>query len=434
MNSSREWGDNLEQASVKADPELRRRLLRGTLLLLATVIVAASVWAGWRAARRRCEPLLEQARILVKQALDKPSEWNNESRTAEALLREYLARRGPNEDVAELLLCATLTLRGSCEVDEPIGLQMEIEQLLNKIKPSACTTEDLLTAIHVFIHSGKVAQADWLLGAALKSSEGSEHRRDVLRLAADLRYDLGMEEEVLEHCTELAEIDPSDPEPWRLMAMVHEDAGYDERLIESLRKVIELAPDDAGEDRLKLINSLITVGDRAQARAQLDVLQARAPDLLAANPVTKAKLLLLEGKTREATAIIDRMLAENPQAIEALLLRGQLLLSQNELDEAAHIMERLLGIDPMNFQAHYVLGQTYARRGERERAQEHLAMHRRILDTRVRIHSLERRAGRNPRDTEARLELVRLYEELGMTDHANFWRRASASSGHGGES
>jgi hypothetical protein len=51
-------------------------------------------------------------------------------------------------------------------------------------------------------------------------------------------------------------------------------------------------------------------------------------------------------------------------------------------------------------------------------------MHRKILDTRVQIHALERRAGRNPNDDEARSELIRLYELLGMNQQAQFWRRA----------
>jgi thioredoxin-like negative regulator of GroEL len=90
------------------------------------------------------------------------------------------------------------------------------------------------------------------------------------------------------------------------------------------------------------------------------------------------------------------------------------------------IIQRLLELDPMNFQAHYVLGQICARQGQRERAEQHLAMHRKILDTRVQIHALERRAGRNPNDDEARSELIRLYELLGMNQQAQFWRRAGA--------
>lgn len=114
---------------------------------------------------------------------------------------------------------------------------------------------------------------------------------------------------------------------------------------------------------------------------------------------------------------------------EAMLLLGKLRLSKNRLDEVVILLARLLEIEPMMFQTHYVLGQARARQDDKERAGYHLQRHREILDTRVKIHSLERRAGRNPRDAEVRRELVRLYTELGMSKHADFWRRAADAIG-----
>ena len=93
------------------------------------------------------------------------------------------------------------------------------------------------------------------------------------------------------------------------------------------------------------------------------------------------------------------------------------------------VLEHCQEIGPMMFQSHYVLGQARARQGDKERAGYHLQRHREILDTRVKIHSLERRAGRNPRDAEVRRELVRLYTELDMSKHADFWRRAADAIG-----
>jgi tetratricopeptide (TPR) repeat protein len=208
--------------------------------------------------------------------------------------------------------------------------------------------------------------------------------------------------------------------------MVNEDAGYAEALIEALKKVIQLDPGETSEDRLKLVDNLVAIGDLAQARQHIAVLEKQAPDLLARHPLTSARMMLLEGNVQEAERIVQEALQQDPDSSEALLIRSQQLLSQNEISGAVEILERLLEIEPMSYQAHYRLGQAYARQGQRERAQQHLAMHQRILDLRVRIHSLERRAGRNPRDTEARSELIRSYEALGMTAQANFWRRAAA--------
>ncbi len=424
MNWSKGWGDNPERALPRDDPEFRHRLGRILILALLAVGVTLALVASGRLLPDPGQPLLNQARAVLQSVANDPANSLAELRQAESLLREYLRGRAPHDDAARLLLCATLTLRGVYDHDQRIGDATEIEKLLHQIRPSACSLEDLLTAIDVFIHCGKPAQADWLTDPALFKSQGTAEHVRVLWLAVRLRYDLGREQEVLELCQQLAEIDPRDPEPWRWMAMVYEDGGYDESLVEALQNVLQRDGTGAVEDRRKLVNTLITLGERGPAREQFNLLQTQLPDLKERHPLTYARLLMLEGDTTRATEILEQILDEDPEATTAMLVRSRLLLSQNRLPEAETLLRRLLELDPMNFHAHYVLGQVCARQGERDQAEHHLALHQTILDTRVRIHTLERRAGRNPHDSEARAELIHLYELLGMTAHADFWRRA----------
>jgi tetratricopeptide (TPR) repeat protein len=400
--------------------------------LLGLAVLTIAVLACWYLARRRCEPLLVEARGWLRAAVvQEPGARAQALQRAEPLLRAYLARGGERTDTAELLLCGLLTLRSYGNLDQRIGDSSEIENLLNKVRPSACATEDLLTAIAAFRQTRKTAQADWLVGAALKRSPETPDHSRVLRLAAAIRYELGQEEAVLAHCEELTKIDPADPEPWRLLAMVYEDGGYTEKLMQALLKVIELDRGDVSEARLKLIDSAIKVGDRDQARGQFARLREQAPQRLAEHPLTEANLLLLEGCPGEALSILERVLAEDPQDAEAIVLRSKLHLSANEVDEAIRLAEALLQLQPMHPEAHYVVGQAYARRGDRDRAQLHLQRHRQILDTRVRLHRLERIAGKDPGDVQTRLEIVKLYEQLSLPDLANFWRRAAASAQRG---
>ena len=72
MNSSREWGDDLNRISFEGDPELRRRVVRCVIVLLIVVLVAGLAWAGWRFLRSRCQPLLVEARLLVQTAMENP--------------------------------------------------------------------------------------------------------------------------------------------------------------------------------------------------------------------------------------------------------------------------------------------------------------------------------------------------------------------------
>ncbi len=427
MNWSKGWGDNPERALPEDDPEFRRRLWRILAVSLLAVALAIALPTAWRLLPDPGEPLLNQARAVVQAARNDPAESLAELREAESLLREYLQGRATQHDAARLLLSATLTLRGVYDHDQRIGDANEIEKLLHQIRPAACSLEDLLTAIDIFRHCGKPAQADWLTDPALYRSQDTPEHADILWLAVRLRYDLGREQKVLEHCRQLAEMDPSDPEPWRWMAMVHEDGGYDESLMEALQNVLERDEAGAADDRRKLVDTLITLGERAAAREQFDLLQRQIPDLIDRRPLIYARLLMLEGDTATATEILEQILEDDPEATTAMLVRSRLLLSQNRLPEAETLLRRLLDLDPMNFHAHYVLGQVSARQGERDRAEHHLALHQKILDTRVRIHTLERRAGRNPHDSEARTELIHLYEQLDMNAHAEFWRRAGGT-------
>jgi tetratricopeptide (TPR) repeat protein len=248
MNSSRGWGDNPEQIEATGDPEFRRRIVRATVVLLGTVGLALAAWAGWSKLSSR-ETLLVQSRELLRQSLENPADSIDRMHRAETLLGDYLRGSGANEHSARLLLCASLTLRGVYDHDRRISQAQAIEQLLNSVGPVECSVDDLSTAIDIFIHSGKLAQADWLVGAALQFSQGTPDYERLLRLAADLRYDLGRENEVLEHCAELAEMNPDDPEPWRRLAMVYEDGGFDERLIEALERVVQLDTSGSARDR-----------------------------------------------------------------------------------------------------------------------------------------------------------------------------------------
>lgn len=426
MNSSRGWGDNLNQTSADHDPGVRRRYLRGLIALVVSFLVIVGVWAGWRLiVRGQCESLLPEARVRLRDAFEQEGHARyDQLRNAEHLLRDYLGRGGEDENTAKLLLVSLLILRSHGDPAYTVAEELEIEDLLNEVKPGSCSREDLLAAIDILIHTGQMTKADWLVDSVLSLSQQSTDRKRILQLAADIRYDVGREKKVLEHCQELTTVDPSDPEPWRLMSWVHEDGGYDEKTIEALKKVIELEQGDTSHERLKLTDTLIRIGDLAQAQNQFAELRAEFPEALSKNPLIEAKLLMLEGKPQDALPIIEGVLAADPQVTEAMLLRGKILLSKNQLDEAVAIMHELLKIEPMQSEAHYVLGQALARQGEADRAKEHLETHRRILDTRVRIHALERRAGRNPKDMEVREELVQLYERLGMTDHADFWQRS----------
>jgi Flp pilus assembly protein TadD len=384
------------------------------------------VVAGWRFVCGDGQPLLDEARSWLSACLS--ADGSDPAANTASLLqaadatRRYLDRGGRDTDPAMLLRCVALTLLGHNNADRPVAEQMEIEQLLSEISARNCPPDDLLLAITAFRRVGDLGKADWLIGWALQSGDESPA---LLRIATAVRYDLGRESDALAHCQRLTEIRPQDLEPWQMLAMMHEDAGATEKLIDALDELISRLPPPAIDERLKLVQQLIVVGNANRARAEFARLEQEAPQRLAQSPLIEAGLLMLEGRAADALPRIEQARSDAPDAPETMLMHGRILLAQNRLDEAQPLLERLVELDPTNNEAHYLLGQTLARRGETEAAERHLRQHRKLLDLRVRIHRLERVAGKATDDVGVRLELVQLYEELELSEMARFWQRAA---------
>jgi tetratricopeptide (TPR) repeat protein len=304
MGMSRDECDALEAKDDDADSRLHSLCQRGGVLALLVLLATVLIWAEVNLATHAPESLLVQARRLIDAAAQRPPAFRADNlRDIEQRLREYLCQEGADSDAGRLLLATTLALRTSSDPDAPVTARQETQDLFAQIRPEACSVDDLLTAIPVLAAAGQTAAAEGLIQQALDDSWGRASHARALRLAAGLRYRQGRMEVVLDHCWELLALVPDDPEPWRLMARVHQDRGNMERFVEAIWHVIHVDPGDAFEERLQLIDALITLGDRKQASAQYASLETLAPERLAGHPWLKAKLLLLEGPSTDTVVI-----------------------------------------------------------------------------------------------------------------------------------
>jgi len=429
MRTPRDWGDD-EAGCVPDGGREVRVMVRGLGLAAAVLTALVAGWSAWSRFSATRVPV-DRAREMLRVSLGgPPHERGPRAERAATSLRSHAWRRGPHADSARLLLAVAALLRARADADAPVAWQMEFEDLLDTIRPAACGIEDLRLAIDAFVRSGQRAEADWLMETALarRGELTIERQRELLLLAANLRYDLGLEQAVLDHGEQLAALAPADPEPWRLMAMVHEDRGHHERHVQMLEQVVERDPLNSLGERLRITESLVALGDAPRAREQYEHLAATAPDLLVRHPLVEARLILMEGDPERATTLVADVLEREPNNAEASLLRAKLHLGQGEFAPAAELLERITQSSPMHPEAHFLAGQAHGRLGDRVRSESHLRLHERILDTRVRLHRLERVAGRNPGDRETRSEIVRLYRDLGLHEQADFWQRALEST------
>lgn len=337
-------------------------------------------------------------------------ERQRHAQEAQQLLEQYLAKESSQAAGARLLLSAS-----AWTLDKP-GASLDETDL------RTAETPELRLAAHLAFGTGRFAEADTLITAAL---ERHDDRIEVLKTAILIRFELARDDDVLEHVDELMQLEPDDPRPLEAKGMVWENrGGHWEQAIAAYQQYLALQPEGAAHVRLRLARLLLTQGAKDEARQQLQQIAEEAPQLIEQNSVFVARLMLLDGNADQALQVADEQLAKQPADAEALLLKSQIVLAQENFQEAIDTLEATVRADPLHTEAHYLLGQALARSGDAARAKEQIARHRKVLDSKIELYKLERRASRDPSDTAVRLELARRYEELGLPDVAEFWRNS----------
>lgn len=390
------------------------------LLIVGLLLVGVGAfWVSKTFGREDPEPWLEEARAeltqLVSEAGSHKSRTENATR-AEDLLRRYLESNGTQRDTAQLCLASALLVLGETE---------EAERLFDRYNPEQTFADDLERGAIIAFRTGNFGLADLLIEEALSREE---QREETLRSAIEIRYDLGRDEDVIDHVQELRVLAPTDPRPLLVLAYVYRDRGDWDHLVDAAREYVQLRPTDSTEARLMLIDALIRLGSAEEARIQFDILAAEAPGIAESLTLLKARLLNIEGQTDDALAIAEEILGKEPQNIEAMLLQGRILLAEAKFGDAVSTLEALARLDPANFEVHYLLGQAYSRSGQANVAQRELKLHQDLLNARKAIYRLERQAGRNPGDVAVRQELAKRYRELGVHPLADFWEQAAVSA------
>ena len=330
-----------------------RRVLQvvAAVILLTSVTIGFSVWQSRRPTVRLAEARLEAAALLVASNL----------RERHADLCVEFSRPILNEPdrigiTAALFTIgvAPITQHDTSDVKLPDARQVELVQ-----------TEDLILISRLFFHTQRFGPSDQLLDLILSRKDGD--RIAALRLASMVRFELGRDDDVLNHCDELIRLSSTDAKAFRVKAMVHRNHGKWDHFVDAAEKAFEL-------------NS--------------------------------------------------KYLTAAPDDVEALILHGQLLIAKGRFDDAIIALQHAIDLSPAEELAWFQIGQAYARSGNNELAQASLQKHRSILDTKVQLNSLESLAAREPSNIIVRSELARLYAELGMTGLSDFWiRAAQAASG-----
>ncbi len=389
-------------------------------LIAGAVVLVVTAWAVRDFSRTVPPRPLAVAEDLASRLVveTEPKRRAEMVRQAEHLLRDMVQR---NNGSAEEVQNASLLLAG---VQSWRGRRQPAATLLSMTVLSKCSADDLARAALLFFSSGDVATAEKLLSAAQRRAP---HAVPIQRASAMIAYDLGHDEETLGWCRQWAELEPSNPEPWRLILQVYEDRGHAHLAVEACQELLRRKPAHPEATTRKLIQHLIQVGNQAEARRHLDA-GLREFDPARSQwerRITTARVQHLEGNTSQALEELQAVLTEQPDQPDALHLQGQLLLALGDVRRAIDVLTNVSRRRPIDADVQYLLGQAYARDQQLELAEKHLQLHRQLRDTQVRINTLERQAGLHPNDREVRQTLANLYESLGLPEQARQWRSSS---------
>jgi tetratricopeptide (TPR) repeat protein len=245
---------------------------------------------------------------------------------------------------------------------------------------------------------------------------------DAHRWLASAYYDLGLNEDAMEHLQRVAELDPSDPRPHRLMGLMHKDfEGFDLAVaayLESLRRDPR-QPDDE-TIRLELAESQIKLRryeDAMQTLAQCPPSDARS--------VFEAECLYSLGKSDEARRRLQETLQRSPEHLPALMLSGTIELEQGNAAAAIETLSRAVTAYPKDYTARFKLAQAYRRAGNNELADQHTAEVDRLKAIRTEFAELHHVAAAEPNDAQVRCRLAELALELDRPDLAQVWYQAA---------
>ena len=287
-------------------------------------------------------------------------------------------------------------------------------------------TADLLLIAELLFHTDRLGPAEQLIGVVL---DRGESRVAALRLAIEIRLELGSDAQVMQHTEEWASLEPNNPKPYRIQATVHRNHGRWDNFIVAAEKAVELTSPTDWVLQVELVDGYTHLGRIDDARRELDRVRKSRPGLIELAPMMHARLLLQEGDHELAEKIIDRCLIEYPDDTEAMLMKGKLLVSQGDYSQGIGMFKKVQDVDPADEQAYYQLGQAYARSGDTGQGREYLKQHRRLLDAKIELYALEQQAAREPHNVQVRHQLAAAYLDIGLTQLADFWMRAARASG-----
>jgi tetratricopeptide (TPR) repeat protein len=246
------------------------------------------------------------------------------------------------------------------------------------------------------------------------------------RWLAALYLDMKAPNSAIGELQKIAELDPADGRPHRLIGFVLRDYRQYEPAIaaykESLRRHLE--PHVVAEVVGEMAEILTDTGHPADTLEALKL----CPEPFQNQPrlqAIRAQCLWDLGKTEEAAALAESVMRADSTNLPVLRLRASIFLAQEQPEAALPLLLRYVRIDPINNQARKLLAQTYRQLGATARADEQTKIRDRLFNFNQQLIELMTQLLLKPQDDELRASIGELWLGIGQPLEARHWFRSA---------
>lgn len=214
--------------------------------------------------------------------------------------------------------------------------------------------------------------------------------------------------------------DPGNPAAYSLRGRLWTQVRAFSRAVEDYDKAVRLDP-DRDADRLGLALALIEVSRYQDSIPQLERLRGEDPD--DQNLATYLAFALGRvGRADEAVALLDGVLARNPNHLAALTGHARLDLESGRDADAERYARRALAVNRYDRSAAHVLHQSLVGQGRPAEAAEAKARLQQLDDLMVRYYDLANRLiPQQPKNPDLQYQLGEVLLALGQKDQAERW-------------
>ena len=260
------------------------------------------------------------------------------------------------------------------------------------------------------------------VGVLMRAIEEDPDAVEAHRWLASAYYDLGLNDQTMVHLARIAELDPRDGRPHRLMGLIRKDFENYRAAIDDYRQSLQRDPVQPDRQRVLL--------ELAECHLKLHEDEDALAVLAEAEPSPQRWALEAEGqydsgRVDEAERLLDQTLAASPAHLEALLLKGTILLEKGNAAGAREAFTRATIGYPCEYPARAKLIQACRRLGDQRAVEEQTRIAEELKRLREEFSKLHATAAAEPNNADVRCRLGALARRLDRADLARVWFQAA---------